>query len=134
MNDKKANVRLTEWDKDKTCRFGIRYQFWLKLSERPDLDWQQCFRETCDRMNTQQAFRADLMIPFIERDQSYARVLGDPCDFESLLYPRLKEAVRQANELFDQKEEEKHMSLQMTAKQAEDERIIAELKKRFRVD
>ena len=134
MNAGKANLRLTEWDTDKTCRLGTGYQFWLKLSERPDLDWQHCFRETCEQMEMQQPFRADLMIPFIERDQSYARVLGDPCDFESLLYPRLKEAVRQANELFDQKEEEKHMSLQMTAKQAEDERIIAELKKRFRVD
>ena len=134
MNAGKANIRLTEWDKDKTCRFGTGYQFWLKLSERPDLDWQQCFRETCDQMNTQQPVRADLMIPFIERDQSYARVLGDPREFESLLYPRLKETLRQTNEMFDRKGEEKRRVLQMTAKRAEDERVIAELKKRFRID
>jgi hypothetical protein len=36
MNVGKANVRMTEWDKEKTCRLGSRYQFWLKLSERPD--------------------------------------------------------------------------------------------------
>jgi hypothetical protein len=134
MNAGKVNIRLTEWDKDKTCRLGTGYQFWLKLSERPDPDWQYCFRETCDQTNTQQPFRADLMIPFIERDQSYARVLGDPREFERLLYPRLKEVVGRANEMFDQKGEEKRRGLQMTAKRAEDERIIAELKKRFRMD
>ena len=135
MSAGKANVRMTEWDKDKTCRLGTRYQFWLKLSERPDLDWQHCFRETCDRMDSQQAFRADLMIPLSERDQSYARVLGDPREFEGVLYPRLKEAIRRANELFDdQREEDRRRGLQMTNKRAEDERVIAELKTRFRVD
>ena len=75
------------------------------------------------------------MIPLIEREQSYARVLGDPREFEGLLYPRLREAVRRANEMFDEhKEEEKRRGLQVTAKRAEDERIIAELKTRFRVD
>jgi len=135
MNGGKANVRMTEWDKDKTCRLGTRYQFWLKLSERPDPDWQHCFREICDRMDSQQAFRADLMVPLIERDQSYARVLGDPREFEGLLYPRLKEAVRRANEMFDEeKEAERRRGLQMGARRAEDERIIAELKTRFRMD
>jgi hypothetical protein len=135
MNAGKANVRLTEWDKDKTCRLGTRYQFWLKLSERPEPDWQHCFRETCDRMDSQQAFRADLMIPLMERDQSYARVLGDPREFESLLYPRLREALRRANEMFDdQREEERRRGLHTTAKRAEDERIIADLKTRFRLD
>jgi hypothetical protein len=86
-------------------------------------------------MDTQQPFRADLMIPLVEREQSYARVLGDPREFEGLLYPRLREAVRRANEMFDdQQEEERHRGLHMTAKRAEDERVIAELKTRFRVD
>ena len=135
MNARRANVRLTEWDTDKTCRLGTGYQFWLKLSERPDLDWQHCFRETCEQMDMQQPFRADLMIPVIERDQSYARVLGDPREFENRLYPRLKEAVRRANERFDDhKEEERNKGSQMTDKRAEDERIIAELKARFRMD
>ena len=35
MSTGKANMRMTEWDKNKTCRLGTRYQFWLKLSERP---------------------------------------------------------------------------------------------------
>jgi hypothetical protein len=135
MNTGKINVRLTEWDKDKTCRMGTGYQFWLKLSERPDPDWRHCFQETCYQMDKQRPFRADLMIPLVERDQSYARVLGDPREFESLLYPRLREAVGRANEMFDQKKgEEKRRGLQMTAKRAEDERIIVELKTRFRVD
>ncbi|MGA9450562.1 MAG: hypothetical protein WBW41_04360 [Verrucomicrobiia bacterium] len=135
MNAGKANVRMTEWDKDKTCRLGTRYQFWLKLSERPDPDWQHCFREICDRMATQQPFWADLMIPLTEREQSYARVLGDPREFEGVLYPRLREALRRANEMFDeQKEEERRKGLQLAAKRAEDGRIIAELKTKFQVD
>jgi len=135
MNGGKANVRMTEWDKDKTCRLGTRYQFWLKLSERPDPDWQHCFREICDRMATQQPFWADLMVPFIERDPSYARVLGDPREFEGVLYPRLKEAIRRANEMFDEeKEGERRRALQIGAKRAEDERIIAELKTKFRME
>ena len=134
MNGGKANVRMTEWDKDKTCRLGTRYQFWLKLSKRPDADWQHCFREVCDRMDDQQSFRADLMVPFIESDPSYARVLGDPREFEGLLYPRLKEAIRRANEMFDEEKEwERRRGLQLAARRAEDERIIAELKTKFRV-
>jgi hypothetical protein len=135
MNAGKASLRLTEWDKDKTCRLGTGYQFWLKLSERPDADWQHCFREICDRMDAQQPFRADLMIPYVESDPCYARVLGNPREFESRLFPRLKEAVRLTNELFDEhKEEEKHRGLQTTTKRAEDEQILAELKMRFRMD
>jgi hypothetical protein len=135
MNGGKANVRITEWDKDKTCRLGWRYQFWLKLSERPEPDWQHCFRQVCDLMATQQQLWADLMVPFIEGDPSYARVLGDPREFEGVLYPRLKEAVRRANEMFDaEKEGERRRSLQQSAKRAEDERVIAELKTRFRLD
>jgi len=62
-------------------------------------------------------------------------VLGDPREFESRLYPRLREAVRRANEMFDDhKEEERNKGSQMTDKRAEDERIIAELKARFRMD
>jgi hypothetical protein len=135
MNAGKANIRLTEWDKDKTCRLGTGYQFWLKLSERPDTDWQHCFQEICDWMDSQQPFRADVMVPYVESDPSYARVLGDPREFEKLLYPRLKEAVRRANELFDEKKaEEQRRGLQLAARRAEDERIIAELKTRFKAD
>ena len=135
MNAGKANVRMTEWDKDKTCRLGTRYQFWLKLSARPAPDWQHCFRETCYQMDKQQPFRADLMIPLMERDPCYARVLGDPREFESLLYPQLKEAISRANEMFDeQKEEERRKSMQIAAKRAEDGRVIAELKTKFRLE
>ena len=56
-------------------------------------------------MATQRPFWADLMVPFIERDPSYARVLGDPREFEGVLYPRLKEAIRRANEMFDEEKE-----------------------------
>ena len=135
MNTGKANVRMTEWDKDKTCRLGTRYQFWLKLSERPDPDWQHCFREVCDQMAMRGPFWADLMVPYIERDQCYARVLGDPREFESVLYPRLKEAVQRANKMFDvQKEEEMRRSQQLAAKRAEDGRVIAQLKTTFKMD
>jgi len=71
----------------------------------------------------------------MERDQCYARVLGDPREFEGLLYPQLREAISRANEMFDeQKEEERRKGLQVAAKRAEDGRIIAELKTKFRMD
>jgi hypothetical protein len=86
-------------------------------------------------MEAQQSFRADLMVPLIERDQSYVWVLGDPRQFEGLLYPRLKEAVKRANEMFDdEKELERRKGLQKNAKRMEDERVLAELKKRFKMD
>ena len=135
MTDGKANVRLIEWDTDKTRLLGSRYQFWLKLSERPDGNWQQCFQEVCDQMDAQQTFRADVMMPYVESDPAYVRVLCDPRDFEKLLYPRLKEAVRRANELFNKKKaEEQRRDSEKAAKRADDERVIAELKTRFRMD
>lgn len=134
MNNEKASFRLTEWDKEKTGRMGTGYRFWLKLSRRPDTDWQHFFRAACEELAGKHPFKADLAVPFIEGGPCYARVVGDPREFEDVLFPQLKQAVERANELFNEQQEQAELKdSQKAVKRTEDEQVIEDLKKRFKV-